>query len=589
MAVEKKAVTEILAQMATYLELKGENPFKIRAYENAARIIEGIQGDIQNLIVTGDIRKIKGIGQGIADKLREFAETGYIQEHKKLQKALPPGLLNILKIQGLGPKRAKILHDKLGIQSIADLEKACKKNVLLKLEGFGEKMEENILKGIAFLREHQSQHQIHFATEAAEKIFGALEKNKNVIRIQIAGSIRRRKEVVKDIDIVASSDNPVAVMNTFIQLPEVANIIAHGETKSSIQLSSGINCDLRIVSDKEFPCLLHHLTGSKDHNVAIRGRAQKMGMKVSEWGLFKGKKLIPCKDEEEIYQKLGLTYIPPELRENTGEIEAAEKGKLPKLVDEKDIRGVFHVHSNWSDGAASLEDMVKTALDLGLEYIGLTEHSPSAQYAHGLKKDRLAKWMEEVNRLQKKFPQMKLFKGTECDILSGGQLDWPDEILTQFDFVVGSIHQNFTQPEDKMTARIIRAMENKYLSILGHPTGRLLLERDAYAVNMTKVIDAAADLDVILEINAHPKRLDTDWRIIPYAKKKGVRFAINPDAHRTGDIVYYKYGVGIARKGWLEKDDVMNSLSASQILKTLTPLRLRQGRLPTGNAVRSIQ
>ncbi len=568
-AADKEKVIQILEEIGTLLELKNENPFKVRAYHNAARVLEGQPEDLQTLIETGRLEKLKGIGAGISERIHELVEKGTSEYYTDLRKSLPEGLLEMLHIQGLGPKRVKILYDKLKIKSVGELEKACRENRLLDLEGFGAKTEENILQGIQHLKKSAGHFLISFALKEATQLLNYLKKDKGIQKIEIAGSIRRHKEVIKDADILVTAKDPAKVHEAFVKYPQVESVIAHGDTKSSISLKSGINCDLRTVSEKEFPFALYYFTGSKDHNVAVRTVAKKAGYKINEYGLFKGERFVPCKDEEEIFKKLGYHYVPPELREAGGELDAAQKGRLPDLVTEEDIRGVFHVHSTYSDGVATLSDMIATAEKLGYEYVGISDHSQSAKYAGGLEPARLKEQRREIDQLAKKHKKIRIFWGSECDILADGKLDYADSILKEFDFVIGSIHSHFNLPEKEQTQRLIRAMDSKYLTLIGHPTGRLILGREGYPVDLTQVIDAAKEKGVAMELNANPHRLDLDWRICPYAKKRGVLVSINPDAHSMEGLRDTGYGVGIARKGWLEKKDVVNTLSVTEVEKFL--------------------
>jgi len=563
--MDKKEIASILEEIALMMDLKGENPFKIRAYANAARMILTIDEDISLLARENKLTSLKGIGEGLSEKLTELITTGRMNYYDTLKKQTPPGLLEMLAIPSLGPKKIKLLHENLHIQTIGELEYACKENRLVDLEGFGQKTQDKILAGITYIKKSKALHRLDAALGDATLLYEALKNHKHINRISLAGSIRRRKEIVKDIDLVASSTHPEPVMNYFVSLPSVEDIIAHGNTKSSIRLASGINADLRIVSDKEFPFALHHLTGSKEHNIAMRSRALKMNIKMNEYGIFKNNKFVPCRDEEEIFKKLGLQYIPPELRENTGEIEAAEKNMIPELVLLKDIKGILHVHTAMSDGEEPLEQMAEAVQEKGFLYIGITDHSRTAYYAHGLKEPDIKKQHALIDSLNKKMKYFYIFKGIESDILPDGSLDYPDEILKTFDFVIASVHSKFNINEQDMTRRIIRAMKNKYCTMLGHVTGRLLLAREAYPVNHRDIIQAASDYGVSIELNANPFRLDIDWREIKQAKEKKVPISINPDAHRIEDLDYITYGVSIARKGWLTKENVFNTMELSAI------------------------
>lgn len=563
--MEKKEIASILEEIALMMDLKGENPFKIRAYLNAARVILTTDNDITQLAEQKNLTSLQGIGSGISEKLTELILTGKMKYYEDLKKSTPPGLLEMLTIPSLGPRKTKVLYEKLKIQTIGELEYACKENRLVDLEGFGQKTQEKILSGIIYIKKTRALHRLDTALFDARMIFNALKDHKHIKRISLAGSIRRMKEIIKDIDVVASSENPAQVMKHFVSLPLVKDIIAHGNTKSTIRLTSGINADLRIVSDKEFPYALHHVTGSKEHNIALRSRAQKMNIKMNEYGIFKNNKRIPCKDEEELFEKLKLQYIPPELRENRGEIEAAEKNALPDLVAMNNIKGILHVHTDMSDAEVSLEKIVEAVRHQGSQYIGIADHSKSAYYAHGLKEPDIKKQHTLIDNLNKKMKNFYIFKGIESDILPDGSLDYPDKVLETFDFVIASVHSKFNMSESDMTTRIIRAMKNKYCTMLGHPTGRLLLARESYPLNQREIIQAAADYGVALELNANPFRLDIDWREIKRAKEKKVLVSINPDAHRIEDLDYMELGVGIARKGWLSKEDVLNTMDLPKI------------------------
>lgn len=573
--MDKQGVVDILEQIGTFLEIKGENPFKCNAYHNAARQLEMYDGTLEHLISSGDIDGIKGIGKSIAEKITTLAKSGKLQYYEELRKAVPPGLVEMLDIQGFGPKKAKAVYEKLGIKTVGELEYACRENRLLDLDGFGLKSQQKILQGIEFLKKRVGQFHFNVAHAAAQVLYEALRAHAKVIRVSLAGSIRRHKEIVRDIDILVSAKDNKAVMDTFVALEPVEQVVAHGDTKSSVTLKSGINADLRAVSDKQFPYALYYFTGSKAHNIAVRTRAKHMGIKINEYGLFKGKRetLIPCKDEEGIFKAVGLHYIEPELREDTGEIEAAEKGDLPKLVEERDLRGVLHVHTDYSDGVVPLKAYLKAAKERGYEYIGIADHSKSAAYAHGLTEQRVREQQQEIDALNKSARGVRLLKGIEVDILPDGSLDYSDKVLASFDFVIASVHSRFNMSEAEMTRRIITAMKNKYVSILGHPTGRLLLARDAYPLDMAAVIEAAAKYHVSIELNAHPFRLDIDWRWCKRAKDYGVKISINPDAHELQGLNDTQYGVGIARKGWLSATDILNALPFDKLMR-----ELRQGR-----------
>jgi DNA polymerase (family 10) len=577
--MEKKEIAAILEEIAMLLELKGENPFKSRAYSAGARALEALDEDLHAIISTNRLRAIKGIGEGLAQKIEELVSSGSLAYYEELKREIPESLREMLRIPGMGPKKIKQLHDQLGIKTIGELEYACNENRLVDLPGFGEKSQKKVLQGISFLRKYQNQFLYSTAFEAAQPVFDKLSALKQTIRISLAGSLRRRKEVVKDIDIVVSSADSRPVMEFFTSLSEAENIIAKGDTKSSIRTAVGIQVDLRTVTDQEFPYALHHFTGSKEHNIALRGRAIDMGMKMNEYGLFKGSRIVACKDEEEIFNALQLDYIPPELREDRGEIEAAAKHQLPLLVEEKDIRGTFHAHTTRSDGTGTLQELILEAHKLGYTYLGITEHSQSAAYARGLKPAQMKELFHEIDGINRTLTGFRVFKGTEADILADGSLDYDAELLALCDFVIASVHSHFSQGPDEMTRRIVRSVQNPLVTMLGHPTGRLLLSREPYAVDMIHVIDAAAGAGTVIEINAHPQRLDLDWRLCQHAREKGVKVSINPDAHAGAGLRDVAFGVNTARKGWLGPDDVLNTMPLEAITHYLEQRKKRALKL----------
>lgn len=577
--MDNKTIAEILDEIGTFLELIGENPFKCRAYHNASRIVAGLTSEVEELIKSGEIKKVKGIGEGITEKLKELVETGKLEYYESLKNSLPVGLLEMLRIPGLGPKRVKILYDRLKIDTVEKLKEAAEAKKLENLEGFGAKIEENILKGIEILKKHSDKFLYPVAKESAERIVEYLKKNTDIKKIEIAGSLRRKKEVIGDIDILAciKKKETESVMDSFVKHPDVLNIVAHGDTKSSVVLKNGINCDLRVVKEEEFPFALAYFTGSKEHNVEMRSLAKKFGLSLNEYGFTEinnGNKKnriskIKFLDEADIYKALKLQYIPPELRENQGEIEAAASGKLPNLIEEEDIKGTFHCHTNYSDGVNTIAEMAEAARKLNWEYIGIAEHSKSAGYAGGLDDETVKQQIAEIDNLNKSFKNFRIFKGIEVDIFPDGKLDFSDKILSMFDFVICAVHSKFNMSEKDMTKRIISGMKNKYVTMLAHPTGRLLLEREPYPVNMKEILKAAADMGKIIEINAHPLRLDLDWRWCKFAKELGLKISINPDAHNVKSLTDVYYGVGIARKGWLEKSDVINTLHLKDVINYL--------------------
>jgi DNA polymerase (family 10) len=563
MAVARKQAVALLEEIALLLELKGENPFKIRAYTNGARALGTLDGDFEALVRSGDLAKVKGFGKALVEKLAEFVETGELGYLNDLRSEFPETLGELMRLNGVGPKKVKLFYEDLGIATVAELEDACKDGRVAALPGCGQKTADKIVAAIARSREHDGLFHYEQARAAADRVMDTLAALPQVQRIELAGSLRRFKEVTKDVDILASAADPGPVMAAFAAMPEIQTMLAQGETKSSAIFRNGIQCDLRIVDDEIFANALHHFTGSKDHNVAIRGRAIELGMKVSEWGLFAERgegERIPCADEAALFKHLGLSMIPPELRENLGEIEAAEHGELPaQLVTEDDYRGVLHCHSHASDGSDSIEALAAHAIEAGHAYLGITDHSVSSFQANGLSAERLLAQVEQVRAVQESVgDSLTLFAGVECDIKTDGSLDYEDDVLAALDYFVISVHNAFSRPEPEMTARVIRAMEHPGAKILAHPTGRLLLRRDAYAIDLDKIIDAAAANGVAIELNCNPFRMDMDWRHWHKARDRGVACSLNPDAHALVQFDYVRNGIGFCRKGWLTADDVLN-------------------------------
>ncbi len=570
---DKQTAMRIFKEMATLLELQGANPFKSKAYVKAARELQQHEGQPAEWIASGAIKEMRGFGKSLQEKLNELVETGKVSEHEELRSSFPEGLLKILTIPGLGSKKVRVLYEELGIESVEELEEACQTDKLLGIDGFGKKSQEKILQGIQQIRRYQGRHRLNQALPFAQRLLSDLRDQPDVQQLDLGGSLRRWKETVKDIDFVVATDNPEAVMEFFVNHPLAEHIIAHGSTKSSIMLNNGINVDLRTVTPKQYPYALMHFTGSKEHNTEMRRRAKDRGMKLNEYGLFKGENLVECESETDIFKELDLNYIPPELREDRTEFEWAVEMNHPPLVELSDIKGVFHAHSTYSDGAATLKEMAEATRALGYSYLGITDHSKTAYYAGGLSIEEVLKQHKEIDELNKEWDDFQLFKGIESDILGDGSLDYPDEILEQFDFVIASVHSQFKMSQDEMTARIIKAIEHPATTMVGHPTGRLLLNRDAYPLDIYKVVDAAAANNVIIEINANPYRLDIDWRILEYARDKGMLVSINPDAHSTKGLEDIQYGVGVARKGGLGPDHVFNALDLDTVREKLKTLR----------------
>ena len=562
--MNRKEVAAILEEIALLLELSGENPFKARSYENVARQILQSAEDVTDLVKAKRLRELKGVGEAIEQKITELVTTGQLKYYQELRAKFPESLFDLFKIPGLGPKRIKTLYEDLSIKTLGELEYACVENRLVSLKGFGPKMQQKVLDGLAFAKRHQGLFLVDTALEAAYAIRDHVRTGKSVSRVEIAGSLRRRKEVVKDIDVLASGSKPDAIMTRFVEAPCVEAVTNRGETKSSVVLSSGIAVDLRVVSNEQFPYALAHFTGSKEHNVAMRQRAKERKMKLNEYGLFKGEdRLIPCEDETAIFAALDLPFIAPELREDMGEFEA---DSLPDLVTRDDLIGVMHCHSTYSDGRSSIEEMAAAARDLGYAYIGFADHSQTAAYAGGLTPADVAKQHKEMAAIAEKLDGIRILKGIESDILGDGSLDYDEKTLKRFDFVIASVHSRLNMPESEATKRLIGAIRNPFTTILGHPTGRLLLSREGYPLDMDAVFDACAEHRVAIEINANPHRLDLDWRHIRKAKERGIKFCIGPDAHSVEGLADVDFGLGIARKGWLEKKDLLNCMDAEELL-----------------------
>jgi DNA polymerase (family 10) len=586
----KSEIAGVLEQIAALLELKGENPFKIRAYTNAARAIETFGGNIPDLQDEEAVAKTPGIGKSIALKIKELAATGSLKYLEELSAEFPGGIMELFSLSGLGAKKIRALYDQLGISSIEQLHKACEEGRVAELPGFGQTTQQKLCDAIAKRAAHAGAFQFGQVAVEAETLRADLAAHPDTLQVDIAGSYRRRKEIVHDLDLLVATKKPEAITQFFVSHPLVGSIIAQGPTKSSVRLRSGVQCDLRVVSTEEYPFALAYFTGNKEHNIELRSRALKRGWTLNEYrlaplpldpkaqkvraGRAPPKKIPKVRDEAELYRAVDLDFIPPELRENWGEFEAAEKHSLPKLIEKENFRGTFHCHTTASDGHNSLEEMAEAAQALGLEYLGIADHSRSQIQAHGLEEKRLLAQVAAIRKLNKKFDGFRLFAGVECDILRDGTLDFSDEVLSQLDFVVASVHSALGLSEADMTRRVIRAMENPFVTMLAHPTGRLLLKREPYKIDVPKILDAAARTGTWIELNAAPKRLDLDWRWWPMAKQKGVKCVINPDAHRAERLQDLWFGIGIARKGWLTKDDVMNCLPLEKIEHALAAKRL---------------
>lgn len=566
--MHNQEIIQTLEEIATLMELLGENPFKLNAYRKGARQLENLSEDLGTLIEEGKLHTIQGIGQALEENITMLYRTGSLPLYSDLQEQVPKGLIAMLKIPGLGAKKISKAYRELNIDSIAKLKQACQEGNLSKLSGFGKKTEEKILDGIEHLEEYSKRRLWWEGYAMASALVDELQKLPEVENAEFAGSLRRCKETIGDIDLLASSTSPAPIMEWFTSLPLVATVTAQGSTKSSIRTLDGLQIDLRVVPAEQYPFALLYFTGSKEHNIKMRSLAKKMDWSLNEYALEGCNQTI--RNESDIYQLFNIDYIPPELREDTGEVEAAKNKSLPKLLEANDIKGAFHNHTTASDGRSTLDEMAKAAEDLDWEYLGIADHSKSSVQANGLSEERLHAQIEEIQNLNSaQTYRVHLFSGTECDILGDGSLDFDNDLLKLLDYVVVSVHRGFQLDEKSMTERIIKALENPYTSMLGHLTGRLLLKREPYAVNVEKVIDAAIANGKIIELNANPFRLDMDWRFWHRAKEKGLMCAINPDAHATEQLQFYAAGVNIARKGWLEKEDVLNTYPLPEVKQFL--------------------
>ena len=566
--MNREEMAGVLEKIALLLELKGENPFKVRAYRQGAEVVLAMEEDVVELAKNDDLKGIKGIGEALRDKLGEMAKTGKLEFYEKLKEEFPPTIFDLFEVQGLGPKKIKALYDELGVVSLEKLKAACLEGRVATLAGFGEKTQAKILDGINANETFADRFLLGRIGIVVEGILEMLRMHPEISIVAVAGSYRRAKETVGDLDFLVATKEGALVCEDFTTLPEVESVIACGDTKASVRLKNGMHCDLRAVKNSEFPFALQYFTGSKEHNVALRSLALKKGWSLNEYGLNPVNDDIErpvVEDEKDIYQLLGLQYIEPELRENRGEIEVAAENQLPHLVELMNLRGTFHNHTTASDGRDSLEGMVEEAMDLGLQYLGISDHSKSSFWANGLNEERLLAQISEIRTLEKSLNGFRIFAGNEVDILKDGSLDFSDDILSQLDFCVASVHNLMSMDEKTMTDRICRAMENEHVTMLGHVTGRLLLKRDAYAVDHARIIDCAAATRTVIELNCSPMRMDMDWRWWKRARDKGVLCSINPDAHARAQLHYLGQGVRIARKGWLRREDVLNTRSLKDI------------------------
>ena len=568
--MDNREVAEILEEMATLMELNGEGGFRIRAYTNAARGIESLREPVATLAAEGKLDSVRGIGKGLAGRITGLVETGRLPGLEELKASVPEGLMEMTEIPGLGAKRVRAIYEELGIMDIDALSRACDSGELEAMSGFGRKTADRIAHGIQYMQKHRGQFLCHNAREEAEAIRAFLEDQAD--RLAVAGTIRRRTETNRDVDLVASTKDPDGLAGAFVRYGEVDEVVEKGETRLSVMLQSGMSANLWMVHDEAFPCALHHLTGSEAHVARVRDKAKERGLKLNEHGLFDGEdRRIPCEDEAALFGALGLSEIPPELREGEDGVRLAECGALPRLVSRADLIGTLHVHTRHSDGRADVMEMASAAAGLGYGYIAICDHSKAAAYANGLTEERVRAQWEEIDTVNGELQDIRVLKGIEVDILGDGRLDFEDEFLEQFDVVVASVHSRFGMTEVEATERIVRAVRNPHVHILGHPTGRLLLSREGYPLDHHAVIDAAAEANTAIELNANPRRLDVDWRHIGYAREKGVKIAINTDAHSVEGLEQMEHGLGVGRKGGLTATDVLNAMPVDGFLAWCAP------------------
>ncbi len=569
--MENSEISKVFERIGKLLEIKGENVFKTRAYYNTARTIAGLPFSLKEAAYKNILKDIKGIGEALEKKILELLNTGKLEYLERLESEIPPDIIEMLRIPGLGPKKIHKLFETLGIKTIGELEYVCKVNRLKIMDGFGARTQENILKGIDLIKRFKGRVLYHEAEPLSYEILSVLRDVPGVKKLNVAGSLRRCMETVKDVDVVVAVDGNyrTKVVDSFVSMQGIEEIFERGQTKVSARFKRGLVCNLRMVNENEFPCALHHFTGSAGHNTALRSFAKKSGLKIDEYGIFENGRPLKVNDEADFFSKIGMDYVPPELRENNGEIDAALEHRIPELIDYDDIKGIFHVHTVWSDGSNTTAEMAEAAKKSGMEYIGISDHSVSASYAGGLTIEDVKRQWEEIDRYNSKNHGIYIFKGIESEIHRDGSLDYDDSVLEKFDFVIASIHSWFTMNQNEATERIIRAISHPSVTMLGHPTGRLLLAREGYPVDIEKMLDACYENNIIVELNANPQRLDIDWRYLRAAKKKRILISINPDSHSSSPLSFMQYGVNIARKGWLEKDDVFNTSSLAIMLKKL--------------------
>ncbi|MBS3920858.1 MAG: DNA polymerase/3'-5' exonuclease PolX [Deltaproteobacteria bacterium] len=565
--MKNKELADLFDKMAGILEFKDENPFKINAYRKASRILGDLTQDIEEVAERGELKDIPGIGEGMAKKIEEYLKTGKVSKFEEVKKGVSDELIAMMDIPGMGPKTLALIHKERGINNLSQLEKAVEDGSLIGLPGMGEKKVENIRRGIQLLKQSKGRMNLGMAFPVAKRIVETLRERTGSEKIEWAGSLRRMRENIGDIDLLATGPDHEKIVHTFTHLPEVKEVLASGETKASVIVEGGLQVDLRVVEEGSYGAALQYFTGSKGHNIHLRGIARARGIKINEYGVFKGEKKIGGKEEKDVYKAIGMDWIEPELREDRGEIEAAQKKNLPRLIEESEVKGDLHVHSNWSDGSSSIEEVARAAQKKGYQYVAICDHSKTLKITHGLDETRLMKQMEEIDRINELLKSFQILKGTEVDILSDGRLDLSDKALEKLDFVVASVHSGFKQDRERMTKRIIKALENPFVHVLGHPTGRLLGARDPYEVDIDEVMEAAKKYGKALEINAYFERLDLDDIHCRKAKEMSMRVAIGTDTHHLDQMWMMSLGVAVARRGWLETKDVLNTLSLKELLK----------------------
>lgn len=567
--MKNQEIADIFELLADVLEIKEESVFRVNAYRRAARILEDLPSDVEALVESGELLDIPGVGKGTADAIAEYLETGAISQYERERKSIPRGLVELLSVPGLGPKTIGLFWRELDVKSLKSLKRALRGKKILDLPGIGPKKVENIEAGVRVYESRSGRLTLGTVLPAALATVDELKEATGIEDIEIAGSIRRWRETIGDIDILALSSKPEAVIEAFTNLPRVTEVLAAGTTKASVRVADGLQMDLRVVPPAHYGAALNYFTGSQAHNVHLRGLAQSKGLKLSEYGLFKGDRCLAARTEESIYRKLGMDYVEPELREDRGEVEAALEGELPDLVELRDIRGDLHMHSNYSDGHATIEEVARAAKARGYKYVAITDHSRSLGIAHGLSVERLLEQADEIAQVNARVNGIAVLAGTEADILSDGSVDFPDEVLERLDIVIASVHSGFQQSQDKITGRMISAIENPHVDIIGHPTGRLLGTRPAYDVDLERVMAAAADKGTALEINSHYERLDLNDVHARRAAEMGINIAISTDSHHIDQMWMMELGVRTARRGWLTRANVLNTLTPKALLKVL--------------------